>query len=195
MPVQKTKLGKVHVFTGHGKGKTSAAIGVAVRAAGHDLKVRFIQFMKQGYTGERFIFDKITNIKFSAFGSRCKNWETHEEEIRKGTFEGFCRDCFKPYAEDLPMCQKGLLEAKKCSSSGRWDVVILDELTIAIKYKYLQVQDALDLIREKHPNTELVFSGRFAPQELKDAADLVTTMQPTKHYFNKGLDARKGIEF
>lgn len=195
MPVDKAKLGMVHVYTGHGKGKTSAGIGLAMRAAGHGLNVRFIQFMKQGYTGERFIFEKFPNISFSAYGARCKNWEMHEQEIQNGTFEGFCRDCFKPYDEDKEMAQKGLIEAKKACQTRKWNVLVLDELTVALHYGHVQISQILDLIKSKDVNIEMIFCGRYAPKELKDAADLVSTIQPTKHYFSKGLMARKGIEF
>lgn len=195
MPVDKNKLGKVQVFTGHGKGKTSAAIGLALRAAGHGLKVRFIQFLKQGYTGERFMFEKIPNIKFTAYGARCRNWKAHEEEIRNGTFEGFCRECFKPYEEDKERALEGLKEAKECVTNSEWDVVILDEITVACKYGHIEPSQILNLLENKAKNTELVFSGRYAPDSLKNIADLITTMQPTKHYFSNGLMARKGIEF
>ena len=195
MSVDRSTLGKVMVFTGLGKSKTTAAVGQAVRSAGHGLRVRFIQFLKQGYTGERFILEQLPQVKFSAYGSRCRNWEQHEREIKAGTFQSFCRDCFKPYPEDAPRAREGLAEARRCLSDGSWDLVVLDELTMAIKLGHLKLEEVLSVVGSKAKHTELIITGRFAPQALLEKADLVTEMRAVKHYFNKGFMARKGIEF
>ncbi len=168
--------GYVQVYTGNGKGKTTAAIGLAVRAVGANLKVFIGQFVK--------------GMHYSELDSLKK----FEGQI---VVKQFGRDCFiynDPTEEDIKRAKDGLDEVKEIINSGKFDVVILDEIHIALYYKLFPVEDVLDIIKNKPESVELILTGRFAPQEIIDAADLVTEMREIKHYYQKGVVAREGIE-
>ncbi len=168
--------GYLQVYTGNGKGKTTAALGLAIRAAGAGLSVLFVQFIKgQRYSEiaalERFS-DKITVMQYG-------------------------RGCFivqKPTAEDIEAATRGLEAIRESLKCGKYQLVILDEANIALYYKLFTVDELLSAIRERSPECEVVITGRYAPRELIDAADLVTEMREVKHYYTKGVKARPGIE-
>lgn len=169
--------GLVQVYTGNGKGKTSAAFGLALRAAGNGLKVYIIQFIKGGFEyGELYVVDKIPNLTLKAFG--------------RGKFVM----AKPPEQEDVRLADEALQHAKKIVKSGKYDVVILDEVAVALDLKLICLKDVLELIRSKPEHVELVLTGRNAPQEIVEVADLVTEMKEVKHPFSKGFPARKGIE-
>lgn len=193
---ENSKLGLVHVYTGNGKGKTSAALGIAVRAIGHGFRVFMVQFMKMGYTGEILNAAQASfPIEIAKFNVECINHKEHEREIKLGVFEGYCKHCFDPSKFDNEKAREAFETAKNAATSGRFDVVILDEINIVLHKKLLELKLVLDLIREKSPNTELIFTGRNAPQELIKAADYVTEMKEVKHPMRRKILARKGIEF
>jgi cob(I)alamin adenosyltransferase len=168
--------GYVQVYTGNGKGKTTAALGLALRAAGAGLKVFFAQFMKGKKSCEHSILGKLGDfITFRQYGS-----------------ELFIHD--KPTENDVSMAGKGLAEAKEAMQSGEYKVVVLDEANVAADYNLFSIEELLDLIREKPDDVELVITGRDAHPDIIDAADLVTEMKEIKHYYQKGVPARTGIE-
>ena len=172
------------IYTGNGKGKTTAALGLAARAAGNQLKVKIIQFMKHSpYAGELTAMKKL-GIEIKQYGTPCP--DKHEEP---------CPECFKPKPQDKENAQKALQDAAKSAASGEYDLLILDEANNAAHKKLINTQDLLNIIKNKHKNTELVITGRNAAPELIEAADLITTMQDTRHPYNTGLQARKGIEY
>ena len=167
--------GMIQVYTGNGKGKTTAALGLALRAAGAGLKVFIGQFAKGMVYSELKTLSALPQITVRQFG----------------------RDCFivnQPDAEDIRLAQAGLEEAREAMLSGQYDVVILDEANIALFFKLFSVQDLLTFMDQKPDAVELVITGRYAPQEVIDRADLVTEMREIKHYYTQGLEARKGIE-
>lgn len=166
----------IQVYTGEGKGKTTAALGLALRAAGAGLKVYICQFLKGKYCCEHISLKKIKNIKLERFGKRCF--------VRK-----------KPTLEDIRLAKKALNSAKKAIKSGRCDLVILDELNTALSLKLIPCPEVLQLMKKLPAKTELVITGRGAPPEIIQAADLVSEIKEIKHYFKKGIAARKGIEF
>lgn len=169
--------GLVQVYTGNGKGKTSAAFGLALRAAGNGLKVYVVQFIKGGFDyGELYVVDKIPNVTLKAFG--------------RGKFVM----AKPPEREDVKLADEALQHARRIVGSGEYDVVILDEVDVALDLKLIGLKDVLELIRSKPEHVELVLTGRNAPKELVEAADLVTEMREIKHPFSKGFPARKGIE-
>ncbi|HCE45914.1 MAG TPA: cob(I)yrinic acid a,c-diamide adenosyltransferase [Lentisphaeria bacterium] len=171
----KLKRGFVQIYTGNGKGKTTAAIGLAVRAAGAGLEVYFGQFAKGMKSSEHGSLAKFPNIRVKQFG----------------------RSCFigkKPDAEDMEFAQKGFDEIKTAVASGEYDVVILDEIMAANKYNLVSVEEVLGIIESKPASVELVLTGRNADPRLIRAADLVTEMKEVKHYYKKGVTARVGIE-
>jgi cob(I)alamin adenosyltransferase len=169
--------GLVHVYTGNGKGKTTAALGLALRAAGAGLDVRIVQFMKASETGElealKRLSDRITVCRFGK--------------------KEFVRD--RGAGGDREEAKKGLETARDALLSGRYRLVILDEILPAIEMDLLSTNDVLNLMDLRHPGTELVLTGRNAPAELIEAADLVTEMREVKHYHSRGLPARRGIEY
>ena len=168
--------GYVQVYTGDGKGKTTAALGLAIRAAGAGLKVYFAQFVKGMKYSELTALEKLS------------------ESI---TVKQFGRDCFihkKPQEEDIQAALHGLKEAKEIMCSGKYQVVVLDEANIAIYYRLFSVEDLLDFIRARPEAVELVVTGRRADPRIIEEADLVTEMREIKHYYQKGIQARDGIE-
>ncbi len=168
--------GYIHVYTGVGKGKTTAALGLTLRAAGAGLKVYIAQFIKSGNYSEINALQRFTDlVTLEQFG---------QGRFTKG----------KPTAEDIEVARNGLLRAKVKLSSGQYSLVILDELNVAISYEIFAVDDILEIIDQKPDHTELVITGRNAAPEIVERADLVSEIQAIKHYFQKGVKARIGIE-
>lgn len=168
--------GYVQVYTGDGKGKTTAAIGLAVRAAGAGLRVFIAQFIKQGD------YSEIKTLK------RLSDTITVEQYGLGRFVDG------KPTLEDIDMATEGLTRAKQIMLSGEYDVIILEEANVAVKYGLIPVQDLIDVIIAKPEGVEMVITGRNASPLIMDMADLVTEMKPVKHYYNNGVGARLGIE-
>ena len=168
--------GYVHVYTGSGKGKTTAALGLALRAVGAGLNIFIAQFLKSGNFSELAAFKKLSdNITIRQYGSG------------KFVFG-------KPSQEDLYMAKLGLKEASEAIQSGRYQVLILDEANVAASYDLIRVEDILNLIDTKPDGVELIITGRGADQRIIEKADLVTEMREIKHYYQNGVTARKGIE-
>ncbi len=168
--------GYIHVYTGNGKGKTTAALGLALRAVGADYKVFIGQFAKGTWYSEldavRMLSDHITLKQYG-----------------RG---GFIRN--KPSEVDVQQAQAGLEEMKQIIYSGEYQVVIMDEVNIAVHYQLITVDELLQLMDNKAKSVELVITGRYADQRIVDRADLVTEMKDIKHYFQQGVKARVGIE-
>jgi cob(I)alamin adenosyltransferase len=168
--------GYVQVYTGDGKGKTTAAIGLAVRAVGAGLKVFIGQFVKGMEYSELKSLERFSpQLKVKQYG-RAKFVHS------------------KPVEEDFTAAKAGYEEMKGIVKSGQYDLVILDEANVAVYFKLLSVNDLLSLIDEKPDSVELVFTGRKADPRLIEKADLVTEMKEVKHYYSEGIAARKGIE-
>ena len=168
--------GYVHVYTGDGKGKTTAALGLALRAAGAGLRVYIAQFVK--------------GMKYSELNAMAKL----KEFI---TIKQYGRDCFiyrDPEKEDIQAAQEGLQDVREIMCSREYQVIILDEANIATYYNLFSVDELLYFIRAKPEETELVITGRRADPRVIEAADLVTEMKEIKHYYQKGVEARDGIE-
>jgi cob(I)alamin adenosyltransferase len=174
----KLEKGLIQVYTGSGKGKTSAAFGLALRALGRGLKVYMIQFIKGGFDyGELYVVDKLPSFKLKAFG--------------RGKFI-----TEKPAGkEDVALAEEALALAEDVVKSGEYDIVILDEINVALNLKLIKTEKVMELIKNKPKHVELVLTGRYAPNEIVEAADLVTEMREVKHPYNKGFKARKGIEY
>jgi len=175
---QHLEKGLVQVYTGDGKGKTSAAFGLALRAVGRGFKVYIIQFIKGGFDyGELYIVEKIPNLKLASFG--------------RGRFVTEV----PPSEEDSKLAKEALELAKKVVKSGEYDVVVLDEVNVALNLKMISLSEVIDLIKNKPKHVELILTGRYAPAQIIDAADLVTEMREVKHPYAQGVPPRKGIEF
>lgn len=168
--------GYVQLYTGNGKGKTTAALGQALRAAGAGLKVFIGQFVKGMHYCE---LDSL------------KGFSDHI------VIKQFGRDCFifnDPTPEDCALARDGLQEIKTIIHSGEFEMVILDEVNIATYYNLFTVEDLLEVIRTKPPEVELILTGRMADPRIVEIADLVTEMKEIKHYYQQGVQARTGIE-
>lgn len=169
--------GLIQVYTGDGKGKTTAAIGCAVRAAGAGLKVCIIQFMKKQDSGELKILEGIENIEIKQFGTG--------DFIIQGA----------PSVEDYKTAEAGLEFFKDICGAGIYDLIILDEINTVVDNELVGVWEVVEAIENKPAPTELILTGRGAHEAVLKTADLVTEMLEIKHYFNKGIKARKGIEY
>lgn len=167
--------GYIQVYTGNGKGKTTAAIGISVRAVCSGKKVFFGQFVK----GMKY--SELDAVKF----------------IPNFTMEQFGRNCFiydKPTKADIAVAKEGLIKMEQVLKSGEYDLVVMDEINIALFYELFTVKDVLELLDKRAPQVEVILTGRYAPKEIIDKADLVTEMKEIKHYYTQGVPARKGIE-
>jgi cob(I)alamin adenosyltransferase len=174
-PVRK---GLVQVFTGDGKGKTSAAIGTVIRALGHGLKVYIAFFMKGDYPyGERKILAKLPGVTLESFGS---SQFIDPENI-------------KP--EEKQAAQEALAAARRAMLSGEYDLVVLDEVNIAVAFNLVEVEAVLRFIEEKPEGVELILTGRQADRELVRVADLVTECLKIKHPYDSGVEGREGFEY
>ncbi len=167
--------GYIQVYTGNGKGKTTAAIGLAVRAAGAGYKVLFVQFVKGLPYSEHKALERFENIIVKQFGRK--------EFIHS-----------KPKKEDIEKAKEGYNFVLKALKENEFDVVILDEANIAVFFNLFSEEDLIKLIENKPENTELVITGRYATDKVIEKADLVTEMREIKHYYQKGVMARDGIE-
>ena len=168
--------GYTHIYTGDGKGKTTAALGLAVRAAGAGLQVFLAQFIK----GKQY--SELNALK------RLADLITVEQYGLPRFING------KPSEPDVEAAHYGLEKLKSSMLSGRFDLIIIDEGNVAVTYGLLSKQDLLDLIAMKPESLELVITGRGALPEIIDKADIVTEMKAVKHYYDNGVNARVGIE-
>jgi cob(I)alamin adenosyltransferase len=165
----------IQVYTGNGKGKTTAALGLALRAAGANLKVYIGQFAKGCHYSELNSLVKIKNIELEQFGRSCF--------IKKA-----------PAKKDKDLAKRGFKKIQKIIFEKKYDVVILDEINIAVYFKLLDLEDVLSLIKDTPRDIELVLTGRYAHPKILKAADLISEIKEVRHYYKKGITARKGIE-
>ncbi len=176
---KKLKLGLVQVYTGDGKGKTTAALGVAFRAIGHGMKVFMIQFMK----GSIFYGELKTAQMLSPYMTI----------VQKGRDEFVDRN--NPDPEDIKLAQEGIKLAEEIMKKNEHDILILDEINVALDFGLVSLEQVLNLIHNKPKDMELILTGRYAHPEVVKNADLVTEMVEIRHYYaEKGIDARDGIE-
>ncbi len=170
--------GLVEIFTGDGKGKTSAALGVALRALGQGLRVHIVFFMKGDFPyGEQKILSELSNVTFERFG-----------------FQDFV-DPANVKPEEREEARKALEAARKAMLSLKYDVVILDEVNVAAAWSLVDIDEVIRLLRDKPAKVELILTGRYAPQRLIELADLVTEMVKIKHPHDRGILSRKGIDY
>ena len=168
--------GFIHLYTGNGKGKTTAAMGLAIRAIGAGKKVFIAQFVKGMHYSELDALKNIEAIELKQYGLDCFIVNT-------------------PTQKDIDAARKGLADVAGIIDQGRYDLVILDEICIALYYKLFDVEDVIKILTNKPAEMEIVLTGRYAPSPLYEIADLVTEMTEIKHYYQKGVEGRKGIEF
>ncbi|MBP6927310.1 MAG: cob(I)yrinic acid a,c-diamide adenosyltransferase [Caldisericales bacterium] len=171
-------LGKIQVYTGCGKGKTTCAFGLAMRARGHKKSVLFVQFMKGSEDYGELESSRVLGIKVLQFG--------------RPSFV----DPKNPDPVDIELAKEGLSFLKKAATSGEWDIIVADEINVAIYFGLISFEETKKMLLDKYPGTEMVLTGRYAHPEIIEMADLVTEMKEIKHYFNtQNLEAREGIEY
>lgn len=172
------KQGLVQVFTGDGKGKTSAALGVVLRALGHGLRVCLVVFMKGKYSyGEWDILGQLDNVRVARYGT--------------GTFT----DPANLQPEEIDQAKEALLFVREAMLSGQHDVIILDEVNVATAWKLVELDEVIRLVQDKPANVELILTGRGADPRLVEMADLVTECLKIKHPYDAGIIARAGIDY
>ena len=172
------KQGFIQIYTGNGKGKSTAAIGQAVRAAGFGLKTYIAQFMKE------YPYNELNSLKYLS------EWITIEQ---------FCGDDFVyikqlPGKDEIDKAHRGLAKAKSKMLSGKFDLIILDEICVSIYFGLFSDEEILTFMKQKPDKVELILTGRYCPDNLLEKADLVTEMKEIKHYYQVGIKSRRGIE-
>lgn len=173
---KKTDFGLIQIYTGRGKGKTTAALGLAIRAAGHGFKVGIVHFMKIWDYGEVKSLEKLGIDLF-----------------RYGTTELI--DPKNPSPIDFEQADEAIGKAEELVEKGGYDILILDEINVAVDFNLIPLTRVVDLLEKKPDNLELVITGRNCPKELIERADLVSVIDVIKHPYSNGMEARKGIEF
>lgn len=174
MPISKSLL---IVYTGDGKGKTTAALGMVFRALGRGLHVGIVQFIKGNWTtGERLFLEKLPQVTLHVMGLGF-TWES------------------KDIDKDKEAAVQAWRKAQEMMSSGQYDIVILDEITYVMNFGFVPQDEILQTLRDRNPKLNVVITGRDAPRPLIDMADLVTEMKCIKHPFDKGIPAKKGIDY
>ncbi len=190
--------GYVQVYTGNGKGKTTAAIGLTMRALGAGKKVYFLQFMKaKVYSEHKILPDISPNLTLETVGKPffvMKEGSMPEEELIKWKDKAVIFPPGNPPQEYLDLIQKGIEKARAALTSGEYDLVVLDEINVALHFDLVCWETVKKLLDERKSSVEVVLTGRGAPQQLIDKADLVTEMREIKHYYTQGVNARTGME-
>jgi len=178
MSKERLSKGMVQVYTGDGKGKTTCALGLALRAVGQGFRVFMIQFLKGRETGEAQAAARLSpEMTLRYFG-------------RHGLV-----NLRSPAPEDLALVEEAWDLARKVLAAGEHDLVILDEINLVLTHGLIPLDEALEVLRQRPPRVEVVLTGRQAPEELVALADLVTEMRPVKHYYQAGVKSRRGIEW
>ncbi len=169
--------GLIQVYYGNGKGKTTAALGQALRAAGRDKSVFIVQFMKKWDYGELHSIEMIPQITIKTFGTKAFVYKGKAKQI------------------DYQEAEKAFAEGVQAARSNQYDMIIFDELNVAVDFGLLSLKKVLDFLEQRPEEVEIIITGRNAPQEIIDRADLVTEMREIKHPYQKGIQARMGIEY
>lgn len=183
MPVESkadnlTKQGLVMVITGDGKGKTTSAFGQALRAIGHGYRICIIQFMKGRAYGEVMAIEKyLPDIDLYQYGLDSFVMRDH------------------PAPVDIELAHQGVEKAKEVITSGRYDMVILDEINVVLDFKLVPEDEVLALVKSKPPEVDLILTGRYATPKLQDIADMVSEVREIKHHYNAGVKNQTGIEY
>ena len=191
--MRKLNKGLVEIFYGDGRGKTSAAVGTAARAAGHGLKVAFIQFLKGGeFTGEVTAL-KGLGVEVHQLGPNGPS-RSFDRQVKEG-IRRVISTYFNYHESDIAHNSDGLKLASRMISSGEYGLVVLDEVNTALKFKHFKTDDLVRTLKRKHAQTEVILTGFKPPQRILKMADLITDMRKIRHPYDKGTLARWGIDY
>ncbi len=189
--------GLIQVYTGDGKGKTTAALGQALRSVGHGLLILFAQFIKgNSFTGEVFSTKYLPNFTLWQFGRDCR----FSSAIRDNLI--LCIECGEcligkegPTDLDKEIISKGWRKIKDAIYNQKFDIIVLDEISLAVNFKLIPLEELIEVLKNKPSSIEIILTGRDMPEEIITIADLVTEMKEIKHPYKKGISARWGIEY
>jgi cob(I)alamin adenosyltransferase len=188
------KQGLVHVLTGDGNGKTTSAIGIAVRAASRGMKAAFVQFLKSGLSSELPALEKL-GVAVVSRTKHCPRQKEHEAMLSEQGHVLFCKDCFAINGMDRVLVLAAFEKAKRMCAGGEYGLVVLDEIFWAIKEGLVSEADVLALIRSRAQNCEIILTGRGATRAIEEASDYVTYVKKEKHPFDNGVISRCGIDY
>ncbi|MBI2266277.1 MAG: cob(I)yrinic acid a,c-diamide adenosyltransferase [Armatimonadetes bacterium] len=190
--------GFIQVFYGHGKGKTAAALGYVMRAAGHGLSAYVVQFLKADKrSGEFQLAEQVlSNVKMEAFGRRCP----YMDLLRQGLIQcEECRECFvkpkKVLQLDRELALMALDTVRDCFKTARFDIIVLDEVLLALEYRLVSAQDLVELLAHKPEGVELILTGPDAPQEILEMADRASLLEEVKSPRKAGAKSRAGLDY
>lgn len=170
--------GLIEIFTGNGRGKSSAALGIVIRALGHDLRVHIVYFMKGDFRyGEQKVLSQIPKVTFATFGQ-----------------EGFV-DPANIQPEEREQARQAMGEARSAIFSNQFDLIVLDEVNVALAWKLVDLDEMIEIIKDKPDNVELILTGRYADGRITRLADLVTEMIEVKHPYQQGIVSRRGFYY
>ncbi|MEM3408602.1 MAG: cob(I)yrinic acid a,c-diamide adenosyltransferase [Candidatus Micrarchaeia archaeon] len=188
----KLEIGLIQVFYGNGRGKTSAAIGTAIRAAGHGLRVAVVQFLKDGGISGEFNYLKKHKIKIFELGPSAG--KEYDKLVRDGKAK--ITKAYFDYDKDIiENSKKGLKLSEKLLSSGKYDLVVLDEINTAAAFGHFTYDEIIDILKKKNKHTEVILTGFKPPQKIIEIADLVSEVKKIKHPFDRGILARWGVDY
>lgn len=176
-PVPSVEAGTIQLYTGNGKGKTTAALGAALRAVGHGKRAAMVQFMKGRLYGELEAAKALKGLVIEQYG--------RDEFV----------DAKNPDPIDVELAEKGWRRAEELVCDEALDVLILDEINVAVSFKLIPLERVIEFMKRKPRGLELILTGRYAPAAMIDLADTVTEMKEIKHHYSRGVQARKGIEY
>ncbi|MFA6214083.1 MAG: cob(I)yrinic acid a,c-diamide adenosyltransferase [Candidatus Micrarchaeia archaeon] len=188
------KNGLVHVLTGDGNGKTTSAIGIALRAASRGMQVAFVQFLKGGLSSELPALEKL-GVAVVSRTKHCPRQKEHEAQLAESGHVIFCRDCFVINGMDRVLVSAAFEKAKRMCFGGEYNLVVLDEIFWAMKEGLVSEEAVLAIIRDRSPGCELILTGRGATRAIEEASDYVTYVRKEKHPFDRGVLSRCGIDY
>ena len=191
---KKLEKGLIQIFIGDGRGKTTAAMGTAIRAAGHGLRVAVFQFLKGGgFTGEFLALKKLGNIQIYQYGPTGPS-KKYTKSVKEGKAR-VGREYFIYTKKDIEKERRGLKLAEKKISSGKYDLVVLDELIDLIWFKHATENEIVKVLNKKHPKTEVILTGHIKPAKILRMAEYISEVKKIRHPFDKKIQARWGIDY
>ena len=188
------KSGLVHVLTGDGNGKTTSAIGITIRAVGRGMNAAFVQFLKGGLSSEIAPLQKLGVLIIS--GTKyCERQAEHSGQLEEKGFMVFCKGCFQIHEEDKALVRDAFSKASDLCSSGKYDLIVLDEIFWAVSEGIISEQEVVSLVQNRASGCEIILTGRGSTPAIEEISDYVSVVQKKKHPFDKGIISRAGVDY